>query len=65
MIVSMGTGPPQMLAFARRLRGQLEGAQVTWRGQPSDSDRFEFARQGRGLLGGASSYPTIAAWRLG
>src|SRR6267378_7959445 len=34
MIVSMGTGPPQMLAFARRLRGQLEGAQVTWRGQP-------------------------------
>jgi GGDEF domain-containing protein len=34
VIVSMGTGPPQMLAFARRLRGQLEGAQVTWRGQP-------------------------------
>jgi len=34
MIVSAGTGPPQMLAFARRLRGQLEGAQVTWRGQP-------------------------------
>src|SRR5439155_804009 len=28
------TGPPQMLAFARRLRGQLEGAHVTWRGQP-------------------------------
>jgi len=34
MIVSMGTGPPQMLAFARRLRAQLEGAHVTWRGQP-------------------------------
>jgi len=30
----MGTGPPQMLAFARRLRAQLEGAHVTWRGQP-------------------------------
>jgi diguanylate cyclase with GGDEF domain len=34
MIVSMGTGPPQMLTFARRLRAQLEGAQVTWRGHP-------------------------------
>src|SRR5467141_312732 len=34
MIVSAGSGAPQMLAFARRLRGQLEGAQITWHGQP-------------------------------
>jgi diguanylate cyclase (GGDEF)-like protein len=33
-IVAAGTGAPQMLAFARRLRGQLEAAQVTWHGQP-------------------------------
>ncbi len=34
MIVAAGTGVPQILALARRLHGQLEGAQVTWRGEP-------------------------------
>ncbi|TMH95788.1 MAG: diguanylate cyclase, partial [Betaproteobacteria bacterium] len=34
MIVAAGTGAPQILAFARRLHGELEGAQVTSRGEP-------------------------------
>ena len=34
VVVSAGTGAPQMLAFARRLRGHLEGAQVNYLGQP-------------------------------
>jgi diguanylate cyclase (GGDEF)-like protein len=33
VVVSAGTGAPQMLAFARRLRVHLEGAQVNYRGQ--------------------------------